>query len=317
MAVNNGELLFIKAVKDGIPNRDPLNDSDARRLFPEEDGRISLSDVSIKRDVRDFVISLYPDGAVKNHIFVQPIVNEKGKLLGRKSLAMKIAEQVGKAEEAKTDMKSVLIEHAFDVRTFGIVYSEKPKFNLTGPVQFGWAHSMHPVDTHYVQGTVTMPSTDTTDEDGGKTQGTIWTSYIVPFAIFCMPGVINSKSSEHTNMTEEDQELLLRGLWQGTKNRNTRARGQQEPLFLLHVEYIDPFFRIGYLEDLVKLIPDGDDWREDSSRPSSIKDIALDVQELIETLSNYEDKIARFRIWKHPLLRVDGNIDSYVQEISW
>ena len=317
MAINNGELLFIKSVKDGIPNRDPLNDSDARRLFPEEDGRISLSDVSIKRDVRDFVLSLYPDGGINNHIFVQPIVNEKGKLLGRRSLAFRIAEQVGKATEAKTDMKSVLIDHSFDVRTFGIVYSETPKFNLTGPVQFGWAHSMHPVDTHYVQGTVTMPSTDTTNADEGKTQGTIWTSYIVPFAIFCMPGVINAKSAEHTKMTVEDQELLLRGLWQGTKNRNTRARGQQEPLFLLHVEYRDPFYRIGYLEDMVKLLPEGEAWRQDGTRPSSLKDIVLDVQELVKILAENEERIARCRIWKHPLLEVRGNIESYLQEISW
>src|SRR5690606_28673357 len=99
MSIHNGELLFIKSVKDGIPNSDPLNDSDARRIFPEEDGRISLSDVSIKRDVRDFIINLYPDGGGNNFIFVQPIENEKGKLLGRKSLAMRIAESVGKKKE--------------------------------------------------------------------------------------------------------------------------------------------------------------------------------------------------------------------------
>ncbi|HZJ76560.1 MAG TPA: type I CRISPR-associated protein Cas7, partial [Oscillospiraceae bacterium] len=55
MAINNGELLFVKSVKDGIPNRDPLQDSDVRRIFSEEDGRISLTDVSIKRDSRDYV----------------------------------------------------------------------------------------------------------------------------------------------------------------------------------------------------------------------------------------------------------------------
>ncbi|PMB04444.1 CRISPR-associated protein Csh2, partial [Fischerella thermalis CCMEE 5273] len=142
MAVNNGELLFIKSVKDGIPNRDPLNDSDARRLFPEEDGRISLSDVSVKRDVRDFVVAFEENGGEKqqNHIFVQQKMNDKGKLLGRKSLAEEIAKSVGKENEAKKDMKSVLLDHAFDVRTFGIVYSVNPKFHLSGPVQFGWAH---------------------------------------------------------------------------------------------------------------------------------------------------------------------------------
>src|SRR5699024_6356275 len=140
MSVNNGELLFVKSVKDGIPNRDPLNDSDARRIFPVEDGRISLSDVSIKRDVRDFVISMYSDGAENNHIFVQPITNEKGKLLVSKFFAMNIAERIGKEKEAKDDMRSVLVDHSFDVRTFGIVNSAKTKFHLTVPVQFAWAH---------------------------------------------------------------------------------------------------------------------------------------------------------------------------------
>lgn len=317
MKVNNGELLFIKSVKDGIPNRDPLNDSDARRLFPEEDGRISLSDVSIKRDVRDFVLALHPDGGEVNHIFVQPIINEKGKLLGRKSLAENIAKAVGKEKEAKENMEAVLVEHAFDVRTFGIVYSEKPKFNLTGPVQFSWAHSLHPVDTQYIQGTVTMPSTDVAEGGEGKTQGTIWTSYIVPFAVFAMTGVINATSAEHTKMTVDDQELLLRGLWQGTQHRHARGRGQQESLFLVHVEYNDPFFRIGHLEEMIRLLPEADVWRDDSERPSSIREITLDVTELANTLENYAGKIARCRLWKHPLLQLQGNVENYIEEIPW
>ena len=57
MSVNSAEVLIVKSVKAGIPNRAPLNDSDARRIFGEDDGRISLSDVSIKRDVRDYVLA--------------------------------------------------------------------------------------------------------------------------------------------------------------------------------------------------------------------------------------------------------------------
>lgn len=318
MKINNGELLFVKSVKDGIPNRDPLNDSDARRIFPEEDGRISLSDVSIKRDVRDFVIALYPDGGERknNFVFVQPILNEKGKLLGRKSLATKIAKKAEKEKEAKNNMSKVLIDHAFDVRTFGIVYSEKPKFHLTGPVQFGWAHSLHPVDTQYIQGTVTMPSKDISD-DGGKTQGTIWTSYTLPFAVFAMSGVINAKSAEHTKMTEDDQELLLRGLWQGTQHRHARGRGQQESLFLVHIEYNDPFYRIGFLEDTIRLIPEKEKWQDDSERPSTISEIELNVENLTQLLAVNKDKIKRCRIWKHPLLKIQGDLDDYIQKISW
>ncbi|MDZ7296318.1 MAG: type I CRISPR-associated protein Cas7, partial [candidate division KSB1 bacterium] len=68
--IHTGELLFVKSVKDGIPNRDPLRDSDARRIFGEEDGRISLSDVSIKRDVRDYILARYPDGGPARNLFI-------------------------------------------------------------------------------------------------------------------------------------------------------------------------------------------------------------------------------------------------------
>lgn len=313
--MNSGEVLLIKSVKDGIPNRDPLNDSDARRLFPEEDGRISLSDVSIKRDVRDFVLALESDGgqSQKNYIFVQEKQNEKGKLLGRGSLGEWIAKSVGEEKRAKEDMKSVLKDRCFDVRTFGLVYSVKPKFHLTGPVQFGWAHSLHPVDTQYVQGTVVMPSVDSNDEGEGKTQGTIWTSYTLPFAVFAMPAVINAKAAEHTGMTEEDQELLLRSLWQGTQFRQARGRGQQQPLILVHIEYNDPFYRIGYLEDLVTMTPDAKEWKALGKQPASVQDISFDLSKLAAIVAEKQDKIARCRIWLHPGVHVNGNIDSYIQ----
>ncbi|NLX61104.1 MAG: type I CRISPR-associated protein Cas7 [Tissierellia bacterium] len=317
MAVNNGELLFIKSVKDGIPNRDPLQDSDVRRIFPEEDGRISLTDVSIKRDCRDYVASAEPDGGEgkKNYIYIQEVFDNKGKLLGRGSLAKLIAKNVEKEDIAKKDMKSILIDHCFDVRTFGVVYSVTPKFNLTGPVQFGWAHSMHPVDSQYVQGTVVIPSQDLKESGEGKSQGTIWTSYIVPFAVFCMPGVINAKNAEHTNMTVEDQELLLKSLWQGTLHRQARGRGQQQPLFLIHIEYNDPFYRIGYIEELVSLEPGEEVWRGSGKKPSSVKEIKLNVKELLDVIEKNKDKVANCRIWANPQLNIIGDIEKYKQEL--
>src|SRR5205823_4515177 len=164
-----GEILFVKCVKNGIPNRDPLRDSDARRLFGEDDGRISLSDVSVKRDVRDYVLARFPGGGDgKNRfVFVRKELSADGKtLLGRDGLA-----------------------------------------------QFGWAHSLHPVETKYTQGTVCMPSKDAPaaaespapgkakDEDKGKTQGTIWTQYQLPFAVFAMPGIVNAAIAGQTGMT--------------------------------------------------------------------------------------------------------------------
>src|SRR5260370_30699032 len=132
---------------------------------------------------------------------------------------------------------------AFDMRGFGEVFSGSGRsFNQTGPVQFAWAHSLHPVETKYTQGTVCMPSKETPTaeskdpEDKGKTQGTIWTQYQLPFAVFAMPGVVNASIAKQTGMTDADVDRLLAGLWKGTLHRQARGRGVQQLPLLLHVE---------------------------------------------------------------------------------
>ncbi|BCV24221.1 CRISPR-associated protein [Gelria sp. Kuro-4] len=311
MSINSAEILFVKCVKDGIPNRDPLNDSDARRIFGEEDGRISLSDVSIKRDVRDYVLAKYPDGGgdKKDFVFCREERTEDGELLGRGTLAQRILERAGRS--SKTDVRKNLMEVAFDVRVFGAVYSVKNgTFHQTGPVQFGWAHSLHPVQTKYVQGTVVMPSKDIKEGESGKEkgsqQGTIWTTYTLPFAVFAMPGVINASIAAETGVSPDDVELLLEGLWKGTQHRQARGRGIQQPLFLIHVEYSDPFYRIGYLEDYIKIHPERSVWLG-SIPPTSIRDIALNVTDLGRVIRNCP-KVARVRYWTHPEVKMNGDL---------
>lgn len=318
---NSGEILFIKSVKDGIPNRDPLRDSDARRIFGDEDGRISLSDVSMKRDVRDYVLDRYPDGGDQknNFVFVRKERTDGNKLLGREKLATALLQRAGRDQEA--DIQQALMQSAFDTRIFGAVFSvKKASFNQVGPVQFGWAHSLHPVETKYVQGTVVMPSKDVevkaSGESEGATQGTIWTSYFLPFAVFAMPGVINAKIAETTGMTAADTDLLLESLWQGTFHRQARGRGQQQPLFLLDVQYRDPFFRIGYLEDLVTLLPDREAWLGPCP-PTTVAGVQLDVQRLAAVLTEHQAQIASCRLWKSSQLSLVGTLPPCVRLTQW
>jgi CRISPR-associated protein Csh2 len=356
MPVNTGEILFVKCVKNGIPNRDPLRDSDARRLFGDDDLRISLSDVSIKRDVRDYVLARFPGGGDGNDrfVFVRKELSPDGKtLLGRDGLAQAMLKQVREAkppeapaEEAapragkKTkdkpagaaDERALMLAAAFDMRVFGAVFSVSGKsFNQTGPVQFGWAHSLHPVETKFTQGTVCMPSKDAPavsdnapagkgkDEEKGKTQGTIWTQYQLPFAVFAMPGVVNAALAGQTKMSDADLDLLLAGLWKGTLHRQARGRGIQQPLLLLHVEYRDPFFRVGFLEEGLKLVPGRDAGGREKwlggSPPTDLADVTLDVTGVVERLAAHHDRIARARLWVDPLLRVRGELPA--EPASW
>jgi CRISPR-associated protein Csh2 len=338
-SVNSGEILFVKCVKDGIPNRDPLRDSDARRLFGPDDGRISLSDVSVKRDVRDFVLARYPDGGPEQRfgVFVRKEFSEDGStLLGRDGLAQRLLERYrathpqteapaegrrGGRVRARGDenLERDLLNAAFDMRVFGAVFSvEKKSFNRVGPVQFGWAHSLHPVETKYVQGTVCMPSKDASpvaegEEEGGKTQGTIWTMYQLSFAVFAMPGVINQAIAAQSGMMAEDQELLLEALWKGTLHRQARGRGRQQPLLLLHLEYNDPFFRLGFLEEGVRVVSVRD-WRG-GQPPTELSEVILNVEDLVRRLQQHAGQVARARVWVDPQLRLAGELPA--ERSSW
>ncbi|PSR35843.1 MAG: CRISPR-associated protein Csd2, partial [Sulfobacillus thermosulfidooxidans] len=298
-------------------NRDPLADSDARRIFGEEDGRISLSDVSIKRDVRDYIQARYPDGGEDRdrYIFVREERTPEGKLMGRSSLVQKIFANAGvdiKSLKSTEDKRQALCSHSFDARAFGAVYSvSKENFHITGPVQFGWAHSLHPVETRYVQGTVVMPSADSVIKDGaeeGKTQGTIWTTWIAPFAVFAMPGVINATIAQQTGLSEPDIDLLLEALWRGTLFRQARGRGIQLPLLLVHVEYRDPFFRLGYLEENVHM-------ETKTSQPTQLTDVSLNMNDLVDRLDAHRSQIARVRWWKNPQVHVIGDMEGQQEEM--
>ena len=148
-------------------------------------------------------------------------------MLGREKLATALLERAGR--EKDDDVQTALMASAFDTRVFGAVFSvKKASFNQCGPVQFGWAHSLHPVETKYVQGTVVMPAKDIEVKDSGEsegaTQGTIWTSYTLPFAVFAMPAIINASIAKDTLMTTDDRDLLIEGLWKGTLHRQARGR---------------------------------------------------------------------------------------------
>lgn len=320
----SGEFVFIKSVRDGIPNRDPLADSDARRIFDESDGRITLSDVSIKRDVRDYVLAKFENVEDhKNYVYIREERTEDNKLLGRASLAEKLRERVAMKhpEAANLSFKELLLGYALDVRAFGVTFSvKKEKFDLTGAIQLSWAHSMHPVETRYVQGTVTMPSRDidavsATGESEAREQGTIWSSFTLPFAVFMCAGVINASIAKAMGLTAEDVDLVLEGLWRGTQHRQARGRGMQQPQFLLHVEYKNPLFRIGDLREDLKLESDAEAWRSEEA-PSNIRDVTLDVTDLIRTLEHHRDRIQRCRVWKQPRFTLNRDLPDWIERFD-
>src|SRR3990167_3590118 len=89
-------------------------------------------------------------------------------------------------------------------------------------------------------------------------------------------------------LSEEDVELLLDGIWNGTKNLITRSKVGQIPRLLLKINYKEKNYHIGDLDNynMTKIssnLPD--------EEIRDISQIKLDITGLIDKLSKHKNKI--------------------------
>jgi CRISPR-associated protein Csh2 len=104
-------------------------------------------------------------------------------------------------------------------------------------------------------------------------------------------------------LTNEDINLLIEGMWEGTKNLISRSKCGQMPRFLMKIDYKDNFF----IGDLHKLISIKSEKQDDEIR--SINDFKLDVSLLKATLNKHKDKIASIKIRKDDNLKLSEELN--------
>jgi CRISPR-associated protein Csh2 len=140
---------------------------------------------------------------------------------------------------------------------------------------------MHRVFLRFIKGTTVMPSKE------AKGQGTFTEEYILPYSLINFYGIINENAAKETKLTDEDVELLLDAIWNGTKNLISRSKVGQIPRLLLKVNYNEDNYHIGDLNNMVSLISD--------LRDEEIRDITrvkLDITELVRVLGLNKEKIS-------------------------
>lgn len=317
---NRSEILFIYDIKDNNPNGDPL-DSNKPRVDEENNINI-VTDVRLKRTVRDYLMNFKDQD-----IFVKEKIDEKGKIQDAKLRAQDFLEDqdlTGKDfHKQKEIIQNKILNDCIDVRLFGatipldlkIEENEKSKnvtgsIKLTGPVQFRMGRSLHRVEMKYIKGTGAFASSE------GKTQKTLREEYILPYSLISFYGIINENAAKHTNLVEDDIELLLDGLWNGTKNLISRSKSGQEPRFLLKINYKKNNYHIG---DLDRLIMIESEKQEEAIR--DISELSLNTSELAKRINEEKDVI------KDINLKIDGRLKTNlkseldssinVTEISW
>lgn len=275
---NRFEILFLYDVEEGNPNGDPLNED--RPRIDDATGENIVTDVRLKRTVRDYFINQYDDEGTR--VFVRSAEKDDGTLKTREEL---IKEELGDgdlADASKADIKDALFNQYIDLRLFGATLAvEDVNIGQTGPTQFKMGRSLHQVDTRYIQQSVTLPS------EAEAEQGTFADRYDLPYSLIRFHGIVNENHAAETGVTYDDIHYLADGLWNGTKSLITHSKIEHMPQLLLLVEYEEDNFHIGGLNHAIDIHSEKED-----TELRSINDVELITDDLFTELDEHSEKIA-------------------------
>lgn len=285
------EIVFLYDIKDGNPNGDPLDENKPR--IDEETGINLVTDVRLKRTIRDHLYKFRG-----KEIFVREISDESGSIQDAKMRArdfLTIDEPLDSFETGKKAINEKLLADCIDVRLFGGTVplelkvkkgkNETGSITHTGPVQFKIGRSMHKVFMKHFRGTGAFAS------KGGASQKTFREEDFLPYSLISFYGIINENAAKDTKLSEEDIDLLLDGMWNGTKNLISRSKVGQVPRLLFKVNYKEGNYHIGDMNNLFSL--------KSYLIDEEIRDISqvkIEVQRLIDVLGKNKDKIENTQI---------------------
>lgn len=230
---NRYDFVLLFDVKDGNPNGDP----DAGNLprVDAETGRGLVTDVSLKRKVRNFV------GLVKEE---QPpfeiYVKEKAVLNRQHARAYHGIDAPDMLEEdkngkVKSKGKADTVEQArqwmcknfFDVRTFGAVMSTGVNCGqVRGPVQLTFARSVDPVVASEHSITRMAVATEAEAEKQSGDNRTMGRKFTIPYGLYVAHGFVSAHLANQTGFSEDDLELLWQSLINMFEHDRSAARGE-------------------------------------------------------------------------------------------
>ncbi len=237
---NRYEFVILFDVENGNPNGDP-DAGNMPRVDPET-GLGLVTDVCLKRKIRNYVETLKEDGAgyriyVKDGVPLNRSDNEGFLTVGIENAAGMKPDELKKKIKSKKDdgadvdgiVRDFMCLNFYDIRTFGAVMTTMVKGALNcgqirGPVQLGFAHSVEPV----VPQEVTITRVAITKESDAENKDTeMGRKYIIPYGLYRCEGYVSANlARKTTGFSESDLELLWQAILNMFENDRSAARGK-------------------------------------------------------------------------------------------
>lgn len=271
------EFLLVWDATMANPNGDMLNDNQPR--CDKQTGKLEVSDSRVKRFVRDELIS------IGEKVFVQTISNEAGKVESCTTKVQKDLKANKINEKSINDVIKYLSTNYIDVRLFGVTIT-KPMCELTGPLQVTWSRSINKAEIKFMQGNSAYSSSDT------KSQATIWSKYITPYALFRTYSVFNNNvaSRQGVEVTEDDISKFKNALINGFIHYRSTSKNQM-PRLLIEVVYKNTHVdgELDYIDTSFNC---------DDADLRSISDVSFDLTKLQDYVSENKD-VYEVYVYKH------------------
>jgi CRISPR-associated protein Csh2 len=303
------EILFYYESRQN-PNGDPGFEDQPRLL---SDGTIMVTDVRIKRTIRDYIGQNVADAT----IFVD--YDKAGNPTKADDRAKEILE-ISKEEKPKAKEESLphdtmkkLLVHTHDVSLFGAFIPIRAAdnssggswFKLTGPLQFGLGRSINKVN---ILNPMIVGRFVGKEKQQSKEQfSTFGKYYSVEYALIKIHGGINPANlgKYHGEETvrkrfDENVQNLPFYLWNGTDQLITRSKFPQRSILYLEIEYDSVIYN-----DLPLLVKEKDEIREE--KITSLPQSPFIFDDLIKEVGKRKDKIKKIRILCSSEIETDIN----------
>ena len=275
LPVEKSEILFLYESSYSVPNGDPFT---SEQRYDEETKKVLVSDVRIKRFIRDY----FDERGEEVYVIDKRI--EGAKEGSGAALRMKLLKDQFKGDESiltkgKPDALKIM-QKCIDVRLFGGISTEGgDAVNLTGAVQFALLNpSLNKTDLRMHQNTSVFASS------GEKTRGAIGTTTVVPYSLNQIHGWINPFSAIHTGLQQEDINAMFKALWVSIDNANTRSKSNQNSLLLAQIVYSDANKKLYGADRLIVIDKERTEKQDEQIRNSD--DYVLNFTELKKAAQN-------------------------------
>lgn len=246
---NRYDFVLLFDVKDGNPNGDP----DAGNLprVDAETGRGLVTDVSLKRKVRNYV-GIVKGDEKRYAIFVKEkaILNEQIERAYEESESVKVGVTAWQAwqKDKKKNPKPTrhyedlardwMCDNFFDIRTFGAVMSTSDKQDVEvgesklkktagqvrGPAQLTFARSVDPIVT--LEHSITVCAARKGDKPIEEQIGIQGRKHTVPYGLYVAHGFVSSHLAAQTGFSDDDLSLLWEALANMFEHDRSAARGE-------------------------------------------------------------------------------------------